>query len=209
MLLSPWIDVQDLSMILVLRSGRLLRSFRLLRFVPDADRLWSGARRGLKASLGVLLALGLYNFALGLCACYFFGELSEEHFGNPLISVYSIFKVFTVEGWYDIPDTIAMTMNDMQRPTFEVVGGVCVGQSEADVVDDADGEPERKPHPGLGRGTPDAREVDAVDVFHRDVECAVVFSDFVHAHDVGVIEGGGDPRLVEKIFDELRIVGAV
>lgn len=29
------------------------------------------------------------------------------YFGTPLRSIYSIFRVFTVEGWYEIPDAIA------------------------------------------------------------------------------------------------------
>ncbi|MFQ5572538.1 MAG: ion transporter, partial [Rhodothermales bacterium] len=31
----------------------------------------------------------------------------QEHFGNPLLAFYSLFKVFTVEGWYEIPDQVA------------------------------------------------------------------------------------------------------
>ena len=30
-----------------------------------------------------------------------------EYFGTPIRSVYSVFRVFTVEGWYEIPDAIA------------------------------------------------------------------------------------------------------
>ena len=91
----------------ILRLGRLLRSFRLLRFLPDADRLWAGVRRGVRASMGVILALGLYNFTLGLGACYLFADVAPNWFGDPLMSIYTMFKVFTLEGWFEIPDTIA------------------------------------------------------------------------------------------------------
>jgi voltage-gated sodium channel len=36
-----------------------------------------------------------------------FRELAPEYFKDPLLALYSIFKVFTVEGWFEIPDTIA------------------------------------------------------------------------------------------------------
>jgi len=107
MLASPWIDLQEFSVFLVLRITRPLRSFRLLRFVPEGARLWSGIKRGLQATVGVALALAMYNFVLSLAACYIFGEASPEYFEDPIISMYSMFKVFTVEGWFDIPDAIA------------------------------------------------------------------------------------------------------
>ena len=36
-----------------------------------------------------------------------FGDLAPDYFGNPGISIYSIFRLFTIEGWYELPDTIA------------------------------------------------------------------------------------------------------
>ncbi|MCP4499138.1 MAG: hypothetical protein GY822_04115 [Deltaproteobacteria bacterium] len=110
LLLTPVLDFHGFGAILVLRVGRLLRFFRLLRFVPDADRLSVGIQRGLKASIGVLVALALYNGALGLAACYLFGSSHPDLFGDPFRSIYSIFRVFTVEGWYEIPEM--MTGND-------------------------------------------------------------------------------------------------
>lgn len=107
LLLSPMLDLSDFGVVLLLRLGRLGRFFRLLRFVPDGDRLWAGVRRGLRASVGVILALALYNFALGLAACYILGPLDKVHFGDPIVAVYSMFKVFTVEGWFTIPDALA------------------------------------------------------------------------------------------------------
>jgi voltage-gated sodium channel len=107
LLIAPIVEIQDTSFILVLRVARVMRSFRVLRFVPDAERLWSGVRRGVKASLGVLFALGIYNFILALCASHLFGDVAPKEFGDPLIALYSMFKVITVEGWYEVPDAIA------------------------------------------------------------------------------------------------------
>jgi voltage-gated sodium channel len=111
LLLSPILDLQDFAVLLLLRTGRLARLFRLLRFVPDGPRVWSGVSRGLKAAVGIVLALGLYNLVLALAACYLFRDAAPAHFGDPMAALYSLFKVFTVEGWYEIPDTIAATMS--------------------------------------------------------------------------------------------------
>jgi len=47
------------------------------------------------------------NFILALFTCHFYGELVPEYFGDPLISSYYIFQMFTVEGWNEIPAVVA------------------------------------------------------------------------------------------------------
>ena len=39
--------------------------------------------------------------------CSLFSEIAPRYFATPLLSVYSVFRVFTVEGWYEIPDAVA------------------------------------------------------------------------------------------------------
>lgn len=36
---------------------------------------------------------------------------SADFFSTPLNSIYSVFRLFTVEGWYEIPDAIAAANN--------------------------------------------------------------------------------------------------
>jgi voltage-gated sodium channel len=140
MLLTPVLDLHEFTVVLVLRTGRLLRFFRLLRFVPDADRIWTGVGRGLKAVAGVGVALGLYNVTLGLAACYLFSDASPEHFGDPLVATYTLFKVFTVEGWYEVPELVAAGMDPMLGALTKaffvgaVLTGGVVGLSMANAV---------------------------------------------------------------------------
>jgi voltage-gated sodium channel len=91
----------------VLRLARLFRLFRLLRFIPERDRLAAGVVRALKASVGVFLAIMLVNFILAMGAQVLFAHKSPEHFGDPARACYSMFRIFTVEGWNDIPEAIA------------------------------------------------------------------------------------------------------
>jgi voltage-gated sodium channel len=106
-LLLPLFDVQGLATLLVLRLSRLFRLFRVLRFIPNREHLFLGIKRALKASVGVFLALIVLNIAISIGATHLFGRYLPEHFGNPLLSSYTIFRVFTVEGWSAIPDAIA------------------------------------------------------------------------------------------------------
>jgi voltage-gated sodium channel len=90
----------------LLRIGRFLRFMRLMRFVPDAPKLWRGTIRAMKASIGVFVVLLVLNVILAMGANILFAELAPQYFGNPLTASYTLFKVFTVEGWHEIPDAI-------------------------------------------------------------------------------------------------------
>jgi voltage-gated sodium channel len=97
----------QLDYLLVLRISRIFKFFRFIRFFPDIDHLIIGIQRALKASIIVLLGFLVYNFVISVLSCFFYRNIAPEYFANPLISFYSIFKIFTVEGWYEIPDYIS------------------------------------------------------------------------------------------------------
>ena len=102
-LADPLLGSHEFAFILVLRLGRLFRLFRVLAFIPNLDHLVLGIRRALKASVGVFLALFLIILILSVGASLLFRDVDPEHFGNPVVSAYTVFQVFTVEGWYEIP----------------------------------------------------------------------------------------------------------
>ena len=54
-------------------------------------------------------ALVFLNFMLAMITCNFYAEVAPEYFGNPLVSIYSIFQLFTLEGWNEIPAAIAQS----------------------------------------------------------------------------------------------------
>ena len=93
-------------MLLLLRVVRLIKFFRLLRFTPNGEHIWAGILRSLKASVSVFLAIFLLNLLFAMAATLLFREWAPEYFGNPMRSWYSLFKVFTVEGWYEVPDLL-------------------------------------------------------------------------------------------------------
>lgn len=105
-LLSPFFDLRSFSVFLILRMSRLLRLFKVLRFIPNGELIAAGLIRSLKASVSVFLALFFLNLLFALGATMIFGDELPEHFGNPIVSIYTLFRVFTVEGWYEIPDLL-------------------------------------------------------------------------------------------------------
>lgn len=105
------IEVTSLSFLLVFRVMRVFKSFRFLKFIPGIEHLIRGISRALKASVVVLIGFLIYIFIIGIFSFYMFKEISPEYFGNPLNSLYSIFKIFTVEGWYEIPEQLTQSLS--------------------------------------------------------------------------------------------------
>jgi len=100
------VETTNISFLLVFRVMRIFKSFRFLKFVPGVEQLIKGIQRALKASIIVLLGFAIYIFIIGIFSFYLYKSRSPEYFGNPLTSLYSIFKIFTMEGWFEIPEHI-------------------------------------------------------------------------------------------------------
>jgi voltage-gated sodium channel len=100
------IETASISFLLVFRVMRVFKSFRFLKFIPGIGNMIKGIQRALKASIIVLIGFVIYIFIIGIFSFYLFKSSAPEYFSNPLTSLYSIFKVFTIEGWFEIPEQI-------------------------------------------------------------------------------------------------------
>lgn len=101
--------MNDFSFVFVLRIFRVIRFFKFMRFIPNIENLFAGIARAFRASIFVFVALFIYTFIISLITCRLFKDISPTaatYFGDPITSFYSIFKIFTIEGWYEIPDQI-------------------------------------------------------------------------------------------------------
>ena len=60
----------------------------------------------MKASVLVLISLLGFNIVLSILTTDLFGHIAPQYFGNPLTSCYTIFQLFTLEGWAEVPQAI-------------------------------------------------------------------------------------------------------
>lgn len=123
------------SVLLSLRTMRAFKSFRLLQFVPNIDSLLNGVRMAIKASFIVAIGLIVLLLVFSIITSFLFGSYAPQFFGNPALSVYSIFRLFTIEGWYEMPEAIAsnggITMAVFAKIYFSILlflGGI-IGMS--------------------------------------------------------------------------------
>ncbi|WP_258105766.1 ion transporter [Marinoscillum sp. MHG1-6] len=100
------VDIPDISYLLVFRLLRVLRILRFMRFIPNISQMIAGIVRAFRASVFVFVAILIYNILLAVLSSYLFRDEAPELFANPVLSLYSIFQVFTLEGWNEIPATV-------------------------------------------------------------------------------------------------------
>ena len=107
-LIAPFLDASafDFSILLTLRLMRVLRSLRLFHFFPKITQIGAGLKRALSDSGVVLFGFVLIIFVFGMINCGLFKEVAPRYFDTPINAIYSVFRIFTVEGWYEIPDAI-------------------------------------------------------------------------------------------------------
>jgi len=133
-LIFGW-DVTALGILPMFRAIRIFRSFRLFRFIKGVDMLLLGIVRALKTSVIILIGFIIYIFIIAVMSYNFFHEVSPEHFGNTGISLYSTFKTFSIEGWFEIPEEIVSGQSSLFKImtysyfVFVVVTGGMLGLS--------------------------------------------------------------------------------
>lgn len=97
----------NFSIFLILRLLRVLRFFRVLHIFPNFSKLIAAFKLAMRQSYAILLTFLAIIIIFALINCALFKNLAPAYFATPLDSIYSVFRLCTVEGWYDIPDTIA------------------------------------------------------------------------------------------------------
>ena len=104
--------LNDVSFLLAMRTFRIFRFFRLAHFFPNVAVIARNFGLAMRQSYAVFIALMLIILIFALISCELFGEKVPDLFGTPLDSIYSTFRLFTIEGWYDIPDQVGASMGD-------------------------------------------------------------------------------------------------
>lgn len=125
----------NLSILLALRLLKIFRVFRLFHFFPNIDQIADGFKRALNQSKAILVGFMVIILISGLINCCLFRNIVPEYFSTPFRSIYTVFRIFTVEGWYEIPDAIAAAtspwLGKLSRLYFCLLlcGGGIIGMS--------------------------------------------------------------------------------
>jgi len=119
-LLSAFLPIPNTSILLIFRLLRLIRLIKFLWFIPHLKHILVGLGRAFKASIFVLLILAFLNLLLSIISCQLFGENVPALFETPITSSYTIFQMFTVEGWNEIVEQVEQS--DSTRSAANIAG---------------------------------------------------------------------------------------
>ena len=110
MLLFPF-KMVDLSVFLIVRMLRITKMFKVIHFFPRFSSIMDNFKVAMNHSYAILLCFFVLIVISGMINCSLFKDLAPQYFATPLDSIYSVFRLFTVEGWYDIPDAITVSIS--------------------------------------------------------------------------------------------------
>lgn len=106
--------------IAALRTFRVIKTLRLIKFIPDIDNILAGLKRALASSVFIILMFMIFLHITSVFTTHAFKDKAPEHFGNTVKSTYSIFKVITLEGWFDISESIADSYQDKNEDATDI-----------------------------------------------------------------------------------------
>lgn len=92
----------DADFVTVLRLARVLRVLKLVRALPKLQILVSALLKSIPSMAYVSLLLFLLFYLFGVTAVFLFGANDPIHFENLQISMLSLFRVVTLEGWTEL-----------------------------------------------------------------------------------------------------------
>lgn len=101
----------DLEFLLVFRVFRIFKFFRIIQYFPMVNSILPGVKRAIRSSYLVFFGFFTMLFIFSILSCAIFKNVAPEYFGNPIDSLFSMFKVFSVEDWNSIPELIEKRSN--------------------------------------------------------------------------------------------------
>jgi len=96
------VPLADTHFVAVLRIVRILRVLRMISYLPKLQLLIGALLRSIPSMGYVIVLLGLLFYIYGILGSFIFGKEDPLHFGNLHLSLITLFKVLTLEGWTEI-----------------------------------------------------------------------------------------------------------
>ena len=128
-------DIAGYGYIIAFRAMRVFKLFRTARRFPNLGEIWKGFKLALRQSAAFLLGYFVVIVVIAMFNSALFGNIAPEYFSTPLDGIYAMFQMFTVEGWYEIPNAVAHNLPGVWTHIVRVyfctllIGGGIIGMS--------------------------------------------------------------------------------
>lgn len=127
--------LSDYSFIIAFRALRVFKLFRTARRFPNLREIWTGFKLALRQSAAFLLGYFIIIVVIAMFNSALFSKVAPEYFATPLDGIYAMFQMFTVEGWYEIPNAVVGSLAPVWMHIVRVyfcillIGGGIIGMS--------------------------------------------------------------------------------
>ena len=130
MMLDEYRGIGGMCAIILFRLIRVLKLLRILKlFQKDLAHLVAGVKDATLKSIPIISIFVISLFILGFIL--YFGQVKlgvgGEYFKDPISAIVSLFRLFTYDGWHDIPTKIASECNSIYPGIWWVDGAVRIG----------------------------------------------------------------------------------
>jgi len=128
-------SISEYSFIIVFRALRVFKMFRTARRFPNIKEIWAGFRLAMQQSAAFLLGYFIIIVVIAMFNNALFSKAAPEYFSTPLDGIYAMFQMFTVEGWYEIPNAVVGNMSPVWMHVVRIyfcillIGGGIIGMS--------------------------------------------------------------------------------
>ncbi|MCR5395040.1 MAG: ion transporter [Bacteroidales bacterium] len=107
------LPTSQLGVLVVFRALRVFRFFKVVHLFPNFSVIMRNFSKALCDSSSLFAGYMVVLFLSAMVSCELFGQRAPEYFADPLVSIASTFRLFTIEGWYEIPDALC---EGLERP---------------------------------------------------------------------------------------------
>ena len=95
-------DLEIFAGFTVLRSLRIFKILRVIEFIPEGKEISSKLLKALKGVFFIMVAFILYSIIISLISVTLFKSSAPSFFSNAFDSFFTIFKIFSGDGFSDV-----------------------------------------------------------------------------------------------------------
>lgn len=95
-------DLELFAGFTVLRSLRIFKFIRVIEFIPEGKRIVPQLVRALKAVMFIIFAFIIYSTIISLISVSIYKSYTDDYFTNAFDSFFTIFKIFSGDGFSDV-----------------------------------------------------------------------------------------------------------
>lgn len=95
-------DLEFLSGFTILRAFRIFKFLRIIEYIPDGKRISIQLFKALKAVAFIIFAFLIYSTVISILSVSIFKNYAPHYFSNTFNSFYTIFKIFSGDGFSDV-----------------------------------------------------------------------------------------------------------